>query len=346
MHGLRGDSCIQGSIRLGAAADAIASRHDLTPADFLLFWFLACSCSVGPIRELGERYNVLQSALRLRRAHLRHPRHARPESRRPSRRSPRDLPIPPSADDVRFEDVSFSYLGPDGERVIKDLSFEIPAGKTVALVGATGSGKSTLVSLALRFFDPTKGRVTVDGTDLRELDLAGYRRQLGIVLQEDFLFTGTVRHNLELGREWVTPDSLARALETSTAGELIGRLPEGLETEVAERGTSLSTGERELLAIARALAGNPSLVILDEATSSVDSSTEARIEEATNNLLKERSALVVAHRLSTVRRADKILVLHRGELRESGRHEELLAAGGIYARLYALQFRDEAAEAS
>ncbi len=330
---------IQGST-VWAGGGAIAAGS-ITPGDFILFWFLL-QYLVGPIRELGERYNVLQAAF------------ASAErifdilDTRPAVASPVEAtPVSPAfRGHIAFEDVSFSYAGPDGERVVKDVSFEIPAGQTVALVGATGSGKSTLVSLALRFFDPTRGRITVDGTDLRELDLEGYRRRLGIVLQEDFLFTGTVRHNLELGRSWVTPESLARALETSTAGELVARLPEGLDTEVAERGTSLSTGERELLAIARALAGNPSLVILDEATSSVDSTTEARIEEATNQLLRGRSALVVAHRLSTVRRADRILVLHHGELRESGNHEQLLAQGGIYARLYALQFRDGAAEAS
>jgi ABC-type multidrug transport system fused ATPase/permease subunit len=212
----------------------------------------------------------------------------------------------------------------------------------VALVGATGAGKSTLVSLLLRFYDPTIGRISVDGRDLRELDLDAYRERLGIVLQEDYLFTGTVRDNLSLGRPGADDESLRRALEVSAADELIERLGAGLDAPIAERGMTLSTGERELLAIARALAGNPGLVILDEATSSVDSATEARIEEATHGLLQDRSALVVAHRLSTVRRADNILVMHHGRVRESGRHEELLTLGGIYARLYALQFRDAA----
>lgn len=182
--------------------------------------------------------------------------------------------------------------------------------------------------------------------DLREMDLEAYRDHLGLVLQEDFLFSGTVRDNLELGRERVTPESMARALETSSAGELVARLPQGLDTQVAERGASLSTGERELVAIARALAASPGLVVFDEATSSVDSATEARIEAATHELLRGRSALVVAHRLSTVRRAHQILVMHHGRLRERGTHEELLAQGGLYARLYAMQFRETEAEAS
>jgi ATP-binding cassette subfamily B protein len=239
---------------------------------------------------------------------------------------------------VRFENVSFAY--DPRVPVLTELSFEIPAGSTIALVGATGAGKSTIVNLLLRSYDPTHGRITIDGVDLRELDEARYRERLGIVLQEDFLFTGSVRDNLALGRASVSPESLARALEASAANDFVQRLPKGLDTELAERGATLSTGERELVAIARALAANPSLVILDEATASVDSATEARIEAATHALLRQKSALVVAHRLSTVRRADQILVLHHGKLRERGTHAELLAQGGIYARLHALQFRD------
>jgi len=327
-------TAIQGAT-VWAGGGSIAAGT-LSVGQFILFWFLL-QYLIGPIRELGERYNVLQSAFASA-ERIFDILDTRPRLTTPA--EPKELPLP-FRGHVHFEDVAFSYArGEKTRNVVEDVSFEIPPGHTVALVGATGAGKSTLVSLLLRYYDPSRGRVSIDGVDLRELDLGEYRRQLGLVLQEDFLFTGTVRENLELGRPWVTDESLARALESSTAGDVVARLPRGLDSQVAERGATLSTGERELLAIARALAGNPRLVILDEATSSVDSATEARIEEATYRLLRGRSALVVAHRLSTVRRADRILVMHHGRIRETGTHEELMLKGGIYARLHALQFRE------
>jgi ATP-binding cassette subfamily B protein len=310
-----------------------------TYGEFLQFW-LYLGLLLGPIQQLGERYNVLQAAFASAE------RIFEVLDTEPVVEERGNALQQPFRAHVRFENVSFAYQGSGREvTVLDDVSFEIPPGETVALVGATGAGKSTIVSLLLRFYDPTKGRITIDGVDLRELDLAELRSRLGLVQQDDFLFTGTVRENLELGRARVNPQTLAAALETSTAGDLVSRLPHGLDSEVAERGVTLSTGERELLAIARALAGDPRLVVLDEATSSVDSATEARIEEATLALLRGRSALVVAHRLSTVQRSDNILVLHHGVLRESGTHRELLARGGLYARLYAMQFRDEDADA-
>lgn len=308
----------------------------LSYGELLQFWFYLAML-VAPIRELGERYNVLQSAFasaeRVFQILDTRPRVSAP---------PEPRPIPESdgrLGTVRFEHVTFRY--PDGTLALREVTFEIEPGRTVAIVGATGAGKSTLIQLLLRFRDPDEGRITIGGIDLREFDPRALRRRLGLVLQEDFLFRGTVRDNLLLGREEIGEQALAEAIESSRAELVLERVTGGLEGEVAERGATLSTGERQLLAIARALAGRPALVVLDEATASVDSETEARIEEATTRLLERTSALVVAHRLSTVRRADRIVVLHKGELREAGTHAELLALGGLYARLHALSFDGE-----
>ena len=305
---------------------------ELTYGEFVQFWFYL-AMFVAPIRDMGERYNVIQSAFasaeRIFKVLDTQPEIDAPEE-------PKALPTHVGMEMVRFEDVTFAYV--PGREVIENVSFEIPPGKTVAIVGATGSGKSTLVSLLLRFHDPSGGLVTHDGADLREYDPRQWRARTGLVLQEDYLFAGTVRENLVMGRERVTDASLARAIEMSSCQRVLDDLEGGLEGEVAERGATFSTGERQLLAIARALAADPALVILDEATASVDSATEAAIEEATRNLLEGRSALVVAHRLSTVRRADEILVLHHGQIRERGCHADLLALDGLYAKLHTLQF--------
>ena len=323
-------------------AAGLALTGEVTFGLFLQFWFYL-ALLVRPIRELGERYNVLQSAFasaeRIFQVLDTQPTVRSPETPRVIARSSG------TPGHVRFEHVSFAYV--DGKPVLEDVSFEIPPGATVALVGATGAGKSTLVNLLLRFYDPTSGSISIDGVDVRELETGELRRRFGLVLQEDYLFAGTVRDNLVMDRPDVDAESLEEALETSRANVLIERLQGGLESEVAERGATFSTGERQLLAMARALAGRPDIVVLDEATASVDSATEARIEQATRSLLAGRSGLVVAHRLSTIRRANQILVMHRGRLRERGTHSELLAEGGLYARLYAMQFevQDGAAEA-
>ena len=316
------------------------SAGALSHGQFLQFWLLL-NMLVRPIRELGERYNVLQSAFasaeRLFQVLDTRPRIVSPPK-------PAHLPGPPQRPGhVRFEGVSFGYL--PGEPVVEGIDFEIPPGKTVALVGATGAGKSTLVNLLLRFYDTWSGSISIDGIDIKKLDLRELRAHFGLVLQEDFLFAGTVRDNLVMGRDGIDDARLAEALEASTAEALVARLPGGLDAPVAERGATFSTGERQLLAIARALAGHPGIVVLDEATASVDSGSEARIEQATRSLLAGRSALVVAHRLSTIRDADEILVMHRGRIRERGTHDELLAEGGIYARLYDLQFAGQAGDA-
>jgi ATP-binding cassette subfamily B multidrug efflux pump len=305
---------------------------------FFQFWFYL-ALLVNPVRELGERYNVLQAAFasaeRVFKVLDTEPNIAAPTGSAvadPAAAGPTD-------DLVRFENVSFEYV--EGTPVLRDVSFEIPAGQTIAIVGPTGTGKSTVVNLLQRFHDPTAGRVLFDGRDLRELDPRALRGGCGLVLQDEFLFEGTVRENLIMGREEVDQESLERALEMSCAADVVARLPGGLDEVLHERGAQLSTGERQLLSIARALAGDPRLVILDEATASVDSGTEARIEKATRNLLAGRSALVIAHRLSTIQRADRILVLHHGRVHESGTHAELLEHGELYSRLYDLQFLDD-----
>jgi ABC-type multidrug transport system fused ATPase/permease subunit len=300
---------------------------------FFQFW-LYVNLLLNPVRELGERYNVLQSAFASA-ERIFAVLDTKPKISEPSEERCVELSAH-SPCHVRFENVSFGYG--DGVEVLSGVSFEIPPGHTVAVVGATGAGKSTLVNLLLRFYDPRSGRITIDGVDLRDYDVDSLRRRVGLVLQEDFLFAGTVRENLSMEREWVGEDELRLALEDSQALGVIDSRTGGLDAPVAERGSTFSTGERQLIAIARALAGGPSLVILDEATASVDSAVEAQIEEAQRNLVREKSSLVIAHRLSTVRHADEILVMHRGQLRERGTHEQLLSQGGIYARLYKLQF--------
>lgn len=329
---------IQGAT-LWIAAPIIVGKA-LTYGLFVQFWWYL-TLLVRPIRELGERYNVLQSAFASA-ERIFHVLDTEAEVRAPALAQPLER-VEGRSGHVRFEHVSFSYT--EGTEVISDVSFEIPPGSTVAIVGATGSGKSTLVNLLLRFYDPTSGRVTIDGIDISKAALDDLRSRFGLVLQEDFLFTGTVRDNLVMERDGVDQSSLEEAIDWSRAGAFIERLEHGLEAQVAERGATFSTGERQLLTIARALAARPEIVVLDEATASVDSETEARIEAATQHLLAGRSALVIAHRLSTIQRADEILVMHKGSLRERGTHKELLVQGGLYARLYALQFESQSGAA-
>ncbi|HLJ03577.1 MAG TPA: ABC transporter ATP-binding protein [Solirubrobacteraceae bacterium] len=242
--------------------------------------------------------------------------------------------LPPLRGELRFEDVSFQYGAADSEFALRDVDLMIPAGQTVALVGETGAGKSTFVKLVARFYDPTLGRVLVDGHDLREVSAHSLRSQMGIVPQEAFLFSGTVRENISFGRPQATDEEIVAAARAVGAHSFISELEHGYDTEVGERGVQLSAGQRQLLAFARALVADPRILILDEATSNVDVHTESLIEEGMRRLLAGRTAIVIAHRLSTIQHSGRILVLEHGRVTEQGTHDELLGMRGAYWRLY------------
>jgi ATP-binding cassette subfamily B protein len=283
-----------------------------------------------PISDMSEKFNLLQSAMAASEriftlldtpvAVVSPPAPTRPEWR----------------GHVAFEHVWFAY---DGEHhVLRDVSFEVRPGERVGIVGATGAGKSTIINLLLRYYDVSRGRILVDGVDVRDIDLGELRRRFSLVLQDVHIFSGTIGGNVRLGNPEIDDARVRRALEAVHANRFVDPLPQGAATPVAERGATLSTGQKQLLSFARALAFDPKILVLDEATSSIDTDTELLIRDALHVLMAGRTTIAIAHRLSTIQDMDRILVLHKGQLRESGSHQELLAQRGLYYRLYQLQY--------
>ncbi|HMF97714.1 MAG TPA: ABC transporter ATP-binding protein [Vicinamibacterales bacterium] len=286
-----------------------------------------------PISDMSEKFNVLQAAMASseRIFKLLDEPVAIESPPHPKRR------LAPAGGHIRFEDVWFAYNAEDW--VLKGITFEVQPGQRVGIVGATGSGKTTLINLLLRFYDVQRGRITIDGVDVGELDLADLRGLFSLVLQDVHLFTGTIADNIRLGNPAIDDEQVRRAAQAVHAEPFVDRLPNGYASAVAERGATLSVGQKQLLSFARALAFDPRVLILDEATSSVDTETEIVIRDALRVLMAGRTTIAIAHRLSTIQDMDKILVLHKGQLRESGTHQELLAHRGIYFKLFELQYR-------
>ena len=318
-----------------------------------------------PIQDFSEKYNILQSAMA--------------SSERVFRlldtpaeiTSPAVTKTPQGPGRIEFDHVWFAYrtvpkddnggrASSPGSRisnsstggdarppqadldwVLRDVSFAIEPGETVAFVGHTGAGKTTIISLLMRFYDVQKGAIRIDGVDIKDMDVAGLRRRFGVVLQDPFLFSGTVGGNIRLGTAWIEDEDVEKAAEDVNLADFIRTLPNGFQEEVRERGSTLSTGQKQLISFARALAHNPKILVLDEATSSVDTETEFRVRDALSRMVEGRTSVIIAHRLSTIQRADKIIVMHKGQLREMGTHQELLGQRGIYYKLYQLQYKDQ-----
>jgi len=313
-----------------------------------------------PIQDLSEKYNILQSAM------ASSERVFKLLDTEVEIESPKVPRVPEGPGRIEFDHVWFAYrtlaqaaeeAARKGEKlktaganvhakdefdwVLRDVSFTIDPGDTVAFVGHTGAGKTTIISLLLRFYDVQEGAIRIDGVNVRDMDLAELRRRYGVVLQDPFLFSGTVADNIRLGSHWITDSSIENAAEQVNVADFIRSLPGGFGEEVKERGSTLSTGQKQLISFARALAHNPKILILDEATSSVDTETEFRVRDALTRMVEGRTSIMIAHRLSTVQRANKIIVMHKGKVREIGSHQQLLANRGIYWKLYQLQYKDQ-----
>jgi ABC-type multidrug transport system fused ATPase/permease subunit len=284
-----------------------------------------------PVSDLSEKYNTMQAAMSSS-ERIFDLLDTQPEPGD----SEEAVRVPEVRGEVEFDDVTFAYER--GEEVLRNVSFRVGQGETVAIVGATGAGKTTLMSLLARLYELEEGSIRIDGVDIRQMARQDLRRNVAVVPQDVFLFSGTVEENLTLGKPGVDSARIEEAARRVRADEFIRRLPRGYQEEVGERGISLSVGQRQLISFARALIHDPRILILDEATSSVDPETEHLLREAVHSLLKGRTSIVIAHRLSTIRSADRIIVLHKGRVKEEGRHEELLRAGGIYSKLWELQY--------
>ena len=318
-----------------------------------------------PIQDLSEKYNVLQAAM------------ASSERIFKLLDTPPEIVSPPVGAQARgpgrieFDHVWFAYrrlegaaheaesmVGGNGAHatasmngdeagydwILRDVSFVIEPGETIAIVGHTGAGKTTMISLLLRFYDIQRGSIRIDGVDIRKLELKDLRRRFGVVLQDPFLFTGTIENNIRLGSDWISDEQIEYAAENVNIADFIRNLPQGFAEPVRERGSTLSTGQKQLISFARALAHDPRILILDEATSSVDTETELRVRNALTRMVEGRTSVIIAHRLSTIQQADKIIVMHKGQLREIGNHQELLAKRGIYWKLYQLQYKEQELE--
>jgi ABC-type multidrug transport system fused ATPase/permease subunit len=284
-----------------------------------------------PIQDLAEKYNIIQSAFAsLERIYL-----------LLNDKSTIDDPVQPVKlskinGNIEFINVCFNYN--DNEPVLRNVSFTVKKGETVAIVGPTGAGKSTIINLLERLYDVDKGRILIDGVDIRDMEKSFLRSQIGLVMQDVFLFAGDVKSNITLGNSSFTEEEIQKALRIANAESVVSKIPGGLNGDVKEAGKTLSTGERQLLAFARAILINPNILILDEATSNIDPLTEGLIQDALEKLMEHRTSLVIAHRFSTIQKADRIIVMRKGRIHEQGKHEELLKNNGLYSKLYHLQY--------